>query len=268
MIFRVAREGAEIGQFSEEEFRDKIFTGNIKPGDHYWTEGMEDWHLVSDYRGLPSPSGPPTLPPLPRMPEKKKARTESPASIGGACALVAAFAPLLSPSLFFILSLPLLFAAFVLAIVSLVRGRVTGGICLLVGLFPALMMAFVALTERDKLLNRQHQSRQVSVRPSAALQAVGTKQSQAAAVEATPSPPPEPDQRAKVPTDGVGVEPTGVSPPQLVTITQSVSVPLPYGTTVLPVGTRLAFVSRDGSDVRIRYAGGEYTIPISATDLK
>jgi undecaprenyl pyrophosphate phosphatase UppP len=56
---------------------------------------------------------------------------------------------------FFLLSLPLLFAAFVLAIVSLVRGRVTGGICLLIGLFPAFMMAFVSLTERDKLLGGQ-----------------------------------------------------------------------------------------------------------------
>ncbi len=155
MIFHVARDGSEVGQFSEKEFRDKIFAGEIQPDNHYWTEGMDDWQLVSEYRSLPSRSGPPTLPPVPRVPEKKRRRTETPASIGGACALVAAFAPLLSPSLFFLLSLPLLFAAFVLAIVSLVRGRVTGGICLLVGLFPALMMAFVTLTERDKLLNRQ-----------------------------------------------------------------------------------------------------------------
>jgi hypothetical protein len=155
MIFHVGREGLEIGQFGEDEFRDKILTGNIKPGDHYWTEGMDDWQLVSEYRGLPSPSSPPSLPPLPPMPEKKKKRTESPASIGGACALLAAFAPLLHPSLFFLLSLPLLFAAFVLTIVSLVRGRITGGICLLIGLFPAFIMAFAALTDRDKLLNRQ-----------------------------------------------------------------------------------------------------------------
>jgi uncharacterized membrane protein YphA (DoxX/SURF4 family) len=47
-------------------------------------------------------------------------------------------------------ALPLLFAAFVLAIVSLVRGRVTGGICLLIGLFPAFMMAFVSVTDREK----------------------------------------------------------------------------------------------------------------------
>jgi hypothetical protein len=140
MVFHVARDGAEVGQFSEQEFRDKIFSGEIRPENHYWTQGMDDWQLVSEYRSSPSLPGPPTLPPLPQMPEKKKARTESPASIGGACALLAAFAPLLHPSLFFVLSLPLLFAAFVLAIVSLVRGRVTGGICLLVGLFPKVAM--------------------------------------------------------------------------------------------------------------------------------
>jgi undecaprenyl pyrophosphate phosphatase UppP len=68
---------------------------------------------------------------------------------------VAAFAPLVSPTFFFLLSLPLLFAAFVLAIVSLVRGRITGGICLLLGLLPAFIMAFVAVTERGKILSRQ-----------------------------------------------------------------------------------------------------------------
>jgi hypothetical protein len=33
---------------------------------------MDDWQLVSKYRSLPSPSGPPTLPPTPRVPKKKK----------------------------------------------------------------------------------------------------------------------------------------------------------------------------------------------------
>ena len=150
MIFHVGRDGTELGQFSGQEFRDKISAGEIRPYDHYWIQGMDHWQLVSEYRRLPSSPGPPTLPPLRRMPEKKKGRAETPASIGGACALVAAFAPLFSPSLFFLLSLPLLFGAFVLAIVSLVRGRVLGGILLLIGLFPALMMAFVGLTEREQ----------------------------------------------------------------------------------------------------------------------
>jgi hypothetical protein len=34
-------------------------------------------------------------------------------------------------------------------------GRVTGGVCLLIGLFPAFMMAFVAVTEKGKILSRQ-----------------------------------------------------------------------------------------------------------------
>ncbi len=41
MIVHVARDGAEVGQFSEQEFRDKIFSGEIQPDNHYWTEGMD-----------------------------------------------------------------------------------------------------------------------------------------------------------------------------------------------------------------------------------
>ncbi len=54
-VFYVGRGGTELGQFNEQEFRDKILTGSIRPGDHYWKEGMDDWQLVSEYRGLPSP---------------------------------------------------------------------------------------------------------------------------------------------------------------------------------------------------------------------
>jgi hypothetical protein len=75
-VFYVARQGAEIGQFSVEEFRHNVRVGKIKPGDHYWTEGMDDWRLVSEYRSLPSPSGPPPLPPLAQAPKKKPQRTE------------------------------------------------------------------------------------------------------------------------------------------------------------------------------------------------
>jgi hypothetical protein len=58
--------------------------------------------------------------------------------------------------------------------------------------------------------------------------------------------------------------PAEISPPRFVTNTQSVSV----GAVVLPAGTRLEFVSKEAADVRIRYEGAEYAIPISATDLK
>jgi len=62
MIFHVGRDGTELGQFSEQEFRDKISAGEIRPYDHYWTQGMDDWQLVSEYRRLPSSPGPPTFP--------------------------------------------------------------------------------------------------------------------------------------------------------------------------------------------------------------
>jgi len=52
MIFHVAREGEVIGEFSESTFQEKIFAGEIRPGDHYWTEGLPDWRLVSQYRIL------------------------------------------------------------------------------------------------------------------------------------------------------------------------------------------------------------------------
>jgi hypothetical protein len=56
--------------------------------------------------------------------------------------------------------------------------------------------------------------------------------------------------------------------PRTVSITQSVSIQLPNGaTTVLPIGTKVEFVSRDESGVHIRYASSEYVIPISETDL-
>ena len=75
MIFYITREGAEIGPFSEEEFREKLLGGDIKPGDHYWQEGMDDWQLIGEYSGLPSPSAPPRLPAVPRVRKKKKKQT-------------------------------------------------------------------------------------------------------------------------------------------------------------------------------------------------
>jgi hypothetical protein len=53
-------------------------------------------------------------------------------------------------------------------------------------------------------------------------------------------------------------------PPSFVTLTQSVSI----NGSVLPIGTRLDVVFKQGSDLHIRYAGAEYVITVSATDLK
>jgi hypothetical protein len=50
MIFHVARAGEVIGQFGESAFQEKVFAGEIRPEDHYWTEGLADWRPVSQYR--------------------------------------------------------------------------------------------------------------------------------------------------------------------------------------------------------------------------
>jgi trehalose-6-phosphatase len=69
------------------------------------------------------------------------------------------------------------------------------------------------------------------------------------------------EQQAKL-ANAAALEAT--AQPQFVTIKQSVAV----GTDVLPSGTQLEFIAKHDPDVWVRYKGGEYAIPISATNLK
>src|SRR3989440_6554684 len=50
MRFHVAREGAVLGEFEEQIFRNKVFSGEIRPNDLYWTAGFTDWRPVSEFR--------------------------------------------------------------------------------------------------------------------------------------------------------------------------------------------------------------------------
>jgi GYF domain 2 len=50
MRFHVAREGAVLGEFEEQMFRNKVFAGEILPNDLYWTAGFADWRPVSEFR--------------------------------------------------------------------------------------------------------------------------------------------------------------------------------------------------------------------------
>ena len=50
MKFHVAREGAVLGEFEEQLFRNKVFSGEIRPNDWYWTAGFTDWRPVSEFR--------------------------------------------------------------------------------------------------------------------------------------------------------------------------------------------------------------------------
>jgi hypothetical protein len=50
MRFHVAREGAVMGEFEEQIFRNKVFSGEIRPNDLYWTAGFTEWRPVSEFR--------------------------------------------------------------------------------------------------------------------------------------------------------------------------------------------------------------------------
>jgi phosphatidylserine/phosphatidylglycerophosphate/cardiolipin synthase-like enzyme len=56
--------------------------------------------------------------------------------------------------------------------------------------------------------------------------------------------------------------------PKFVTLTESVTIKIPFGQTVIAAGTRLPVASRDGEQVRVRYLDAEYQIPKASTDLK
>ena len=50
MKFHAAREGAVLGEFEEQIFRNKVFSGEIRPNDLYWTADFTDWRPVSEFR--------------------------------------------------------------------------------------------------------------------------------------------------------------------------------------------------------------------------
>jgi hypothetical protein len=57
-------DGSPIGEFTESDFREKIFSGELQPGDFYWCEGLSDWKTVSEYRApAKEPKKPPAVPP-------------------------------------------------------------------------------------------------------------------------------------------------------------------------------------------------------------
>lgn len=50
MRFHVARNGAVLGEFEEQTFRNKVFSGEITPTDFFWRPGFDDWRPVSAFR--------------------------------------------------------------------------------------------------------------------------------------------------------------------------------------------------------------------------
>jgi hypothetical protein len=75
-----------------------------------------------------------------------------------------------------------------------------------------------------------------------------------------------PDSPTPSPTAAT-VSPTA-SAQQFVTLTKKVRIEIPYGETMIPAGTKLSVLKRDGSTVTVQYLNHTQIIPISSTDLK
>ncbi len=48
MSYHIAREGKQLGTFTEEEVLEGLESGKILPTDELWTEGMEEWQPVEE----------------------------------------------------------------------------------------------------------------------------------------------------------------------------------------------------------------------------
>jgi hypothetical protein len=83
---------------------------------------------------------------------------------------------------------------------------------------------------------------------------------------ATPPPIAATPQLAATPTPVLPV-PTA-TPEEFVTVTQPITIQIPYGTTVLQPGMKLPVASRGASMVNVRYMNQIYPIPLASTNLR
>lgn len=84
---------------------------------------------------------------------------------------------------------------------------------------------------------------------------------------ARPQTQPQVTPQIAAPPPSVAPVPTA-TPEEFVTITQPVTIQIPYGTTVIPRGMKLPVISRDAQAVRVRYMNEVYAVPVSSTDLR
>jgi hypothetical protein len=82
-----------------------------------------------------------------------------------------------------------------------------------------------------------------------------------------PTDSPTPSLSTKPSPTAAAVSPSA-SVQQFVTLTKKVRIEIPYGETVIPPGTKLPVLKRDGSTVTVQYLNHTQIIPISSTDLK
>jgi GYF domain 2 len=161
VIYLAQADGKLIGKFSDGELRAKIAAGEISPDDQYLAEGSTDWKRAAEFPGALFPWKDQPATPAPDRTARKKqepwppnwlAPPKSPLEFGVLCAVCAALLPLLHP-MFVLVSIALLIASFVLSIIAIVRGKVVGGILLMIGIITLALPASCASTVgREKIL--------------------------------------------------------------------------------------------------------------------
>lgn len=82
----------------------------------------------------------------------------------------------------------------------------------------------------------------------------------------SPSPSDSPEETPS-PTPSPSISPTP-TPVLAVTLLKPVAIKIPYGETVLPRGTKLKMIKRDGATALVEYMGHNYSVPITSTDLQ
>src|SRR4051812_10648996 len=63
-MIHVARDGAKLGEFTLEQIRQGLTTGQFRPSDLGWQSGMAEWRLLGEFVGATAAAAaPPTLVP-------------------------------------------------------------------------------------------------------------------------------------------------------------------------------------------------------------
>src|SRR3954469_11045973 len=58
-VIHVARDGAKLGEFTLEQIRDGLGTGQFRPTDLGWQSGMAEWRPLSEFTGATSTAAAP-----------------------------------------------------------------------------------------------------------------------------------------------------------------------------------------------------------------
>lgn len=71
MDYHIARDGQQLGVFSESQIREKLINGTYQPTDSAWCEGMADWKPLSElFSGIVGGATPPPVPQQPTVPDQ------------------------------------------------------------------------------------------------------------------------------------------------------------------------------------------------------